>query len=250
MQNRRLRQFRGIGLLFGFTLVAFSQTTSFELTGVEGASMAGVYTSPYYATVGGQANVAVICDDYASESYLDESWTVYQTNLSSLVSGNTVVPPKWSSGYSEPTLGNLIAGGLNQATAYTVAAYLATEIVDATPGSQNQEDLSFAMWALFDGGTAFSGLSGSDLTGAEQDLMTAETQVSTLGLTTSSYSDVVIYSYDAAAGLPTGCGGTCPPPPQEFITVMPEPSSPGLLGLDLLGVAGLILLARRRLAHR
>jgi hypothetical protein len=227
-----------------------SADTSFTLTNVEGASLGGVYTSPYYATVGGTTGVAVICDDFASESYLGETWGTVATNLSSLPTSTTlpsgVKVPLWSSGYSEMLSGStytLTAGGLSQATAYTVAAYLGTEILNAAAGSQNQQDLSFAMWTLFDGNTPLTYLSGTDLTGAEGDLLSAENAVKLDGLTPSAYSNVTIYSYDGL-GVTCAAGTTCAPPPQEFIAIStPEPSTILLL---ILGMGGLLFLGRKQ----
>jgi len=206
----------------------------------------------------------VICDDFASESYLNESWTAYATNLSTIPSSLL----RWSNGYQK--VNNAWVDTLSQSTAYTVAAYLATEILNlnSTPHETQaqllqQEQLSYAMWGLFDGGSStgpFVGgfLNSTDLQAAEGDLTDAETQVAALGLTTANYANVTIFTYDSSAGLPTGCGSTCPPPPQEFITVnappfqttgatVDEPSSPAVLALDLLAVVGLMVGFRRRI---
>jgi hypothetical protein len=246
----------------------FAQTTTLTMlgdpNGVEGPVMGGVYTSPYYATVGSNPSpVAVICDDFIDETYFSESWTAYVSSLSNLPSS----PPQYSSG---------MVGGdlLNQSQAYTVAAYLAAEILQTnqstSSGQEAAGDLSYALWGLFDpavftdqnnglGGSctlSFGCLSSGDLTAAENDLAGALTAVNTMNLNPSDFdakmgvAGVTIYTYDASAGLPTGCSGTCPPPPQEFISVnMAEPPSPALLGADLLALAGFLIFARRRLAR-
>ncbi len=246
------------------TLVA-QTTTNFNLVAVEGATMGGVYTSPYYATVGGSSSqIAVICDDFVDNSFIPESWTAYVTPLSSLPSS----PP--TPQYSGGTVGTTT---LTQTQAYTVAAYLAVEILQqnqSTPSGQEAAgDLSYAMWALFQpnvftdqnngsGGscTLPSGegcLSATDFNTAKNDLSKAFDAVQAAGLNPGNFdslegvSSVTIYSYDTGAL----CGGQpCATiPPQEFIAVnMAEPPSPALLAFDLLAVAGLMLLARRRLA--
>jgi hypothetical protein len=242
--------------------LAAQTTTSFNLVGVEGAAMGGVYTSPYYATVGSSSSqIAVICDDFYDNSFVPESWTAYVTSLSSLPSSPPT--PQYTSG----TVGSTT---LTQTQAYTVAAYLAVEILQqnqATPSGQEAAgDLSYAMWALFNpyvlteqNGTTCSLPSGegclslTDYNAAKTDLSNAFAAVQAAGLNPGNFdsaegvSSVTIYSYDTGAL----CGGSpCATiPPQEFIAVnMAEPPSPALLAFDLLAVAGLMLLARRRLA--
>lgn len=165
---------------------------------------------------------------------------------------------------------------LTQEQAYTAAAYLSVEILrqnqNTSAGVTAAEDLSFAQWALFDPAVfadQTNGLGGSctleygcmdatDLGIAEADLNAAVALVTgtTPTLTSTNFdeeankllgSDVLsvnILTYDKN-GLPL-CGG-CTVSPQEFIQVtMPEPSTSSLLWVDLLGVAGLVLFARRR----
>ena len=48
--------------------------TSITLTGAGNNPVDGIYVGPYYATVNGVANTPVICDDFADEVYLNESW--------------------------------------------------------------------------------------------------------------------------------------------------------------------------------
>jgi len=252
MQNRILKPFWVIAAVVCCAASVYAQpTTTLKLTGdVSGPVLGGVYTSPYYGTVGGtETNVPIICDDFSSETFFNESWTVYQTNLSSVPSSLL----RWNSGYSWNG-SHWVAGGLDQSTAYTVAGYLATSIMNAGSGTPLQEDLSYALWGLFDAGDAagpFQGgfISNSDLASAQQLLRDAETAVQTQNLHPGNYANVTIYSYDSNAGPPTGCGSTCPPPPQEFLRVsMAEPSYPAVLVIDLLAVVGLMVFFRRRMA--
>lgn len=225
---------------------------TFNLTGVgSGANLAGVYTSPYSGNINGGATIPVICDDFADESFVPETWTAYQTSMSSLISGMSGTPDTYLKWLNTP--GSTItvdSQTLNQAQAYAVAAVLAVDIVTATTGSQAQKDYSYALWGLFDPTDSFNQLSGlPDQANAENDLKSAVTFWASSANATQVAADVAattIYSYDPVA-LPTGCGGTCPPPPQEFLWVnMDEPRSPVLLGIDFLGLAGLVLFARRR----
>jgi hypothetical protein len=250
MQNRLAEPLRAFGILICFAAGAFSQTSYFQLTGVQGATLpiGGVYTSPYYATVGTTTNVAVICDDFADDTYLNESWTAFTTDLSQVGASSVL---KWGNGGGAASIGL----GLGRDEAYTVAAYLSQQILSAVGGSKNQQDLSYALWGLFDV-DAFTYLTnnglGPDRTAALTAISTAITYVVTHGLNTGNFSaqtgaNVTIYSYDTGAM----CGaGHCPTePPQEFIRVsMPEPSYLTMLGVDLLTMVGLIVTFRRRIA--
>jgi len=278
--------------LAGVQLATAQTTTTITMGGdpggVQGPVMGGVYTSPYYATVGTSANVPIICDDFVDNTYFSESWTAYVTSLASVPttltlpttgpdydassgwsSSSTGGPLEWGGGFAAMSGAAPASTPLTQNQAYTVAAYLAAEIVEtnqsAPGGAEKAGDLSYAMWALFDPAvflengspcTLPSGegcLSSPDLAAAESDLVTAYQMVTSQGLTAQNFvsnnklniSSVTIYTYDSQPGVAPCTGATCPP--QEFISVsMPEPSMASLLGVDLLGVAGLVLFAHRR----
>lgn len=241
-----------LALLAGSSLAA-PPTTTFDLTGVgTGSVLAGVYTSPYSGSVTGPAGttIPVICDDFADDSYVPEQWTAYVTSLSSLTSGTPDTYLKW---LNTPGSTITVDGDvLNQASAYTVAAVLAIDILTST--GEAQEDYSYAMWELFDAPAAFAQLTAygdtSDEATANNDLNAAVTNVETNGLTPADYTNVTIYSFDSAAGAPTCNGGPCPnSPPQEFITVnMDEASALPELALYLvLCAGGLFFIGRRRI---
>src|ERR1700733_12553481 len=139
---------------------------TFNLTNVEGESLAGVYTSPYIGNVNGGATIPVICDDFSDNSYLPESCSAYETTLSTVI---TSTPPslsylKWNGANSQGSVDGSAGWDLTQAEAYTVAATLTLEILQLNdPGNptypaigadpseaQKQIDLSFALWELFD----------------------------------------------------------------------------------------------------
>jgi hypothetical protein len=86
----------------------------------------------------------------------------------------------------------------------------------------------------------------SALSSATSELNMAVRYISTNAAQAQADLDAAtIYSYETGT---SSCSGVpCPTAqPQEFITVnMAEPPSPALLGMDLLGLAGLILIARR-----
>jgi hypothetical protein len=261
-------------------LTATPSTTTFTLLNAgSGANLAGVYTSPYNGTVSSSSpTIPVICDDFSDESYVPETWTAYVTSLSSINSGTADTSVlRW-----QPSTINTLYGttpGLSQAQAYDAAAILAIDILTtniSTPaGLQTQEDLSYALWGLFDpcgngtngtpptsclGPTGTPALTGdlgafgqletyssgtSDLSNAESYLSAAIATATSPGISSDlSNYNVTIYSYD------TGASGSCSPScgqPQEFIAVsMAEAPGPAILGVDLLGLAGLVLIARRR----
>ena len=297
------------------TTIVTSCVTTFNLTDVEGESLAGVYTSPYWGNVGGAAGstatIPVICDDFSDNSYIPESWTTNVTTLATIDSSSSPLSYlKWnmanSGSVATSTSGDPItvnstsyAGwNLTQSQAYTVAAILTLEILQQNNPSdptspinnnpdpsapQQQKDLSFALWELFDP-TAAAGAVGAnanwgtnsdsvltwgslpvgDLVNATNDLETAiyDTNQSVL----NGYS-VTIYSYNGppvGSGLnptcPNSSGSVCPSaPPQEFITLstggpnyvnhsVPEPSSLAALGgYFLFGGGSLVVWGRRRL---
>lgn len=250
MRNCISRLLWGVGILvcFATSVLATPQTTNITLTGVAGPSLGGVYTSPYLGTVGTETNVAIICDDFVSDTFFNESWTAYVTNLSTIPSSLL----RWDGGYGWN--GSAWTKSLDQSTAYTTAALLATQILQAQDTTL-QKDLSYALWGLFDAGDPNGPFLGSfiqgtaDLTNAQQLLRDAESTVQNQHLGLSNYSNVTIYSYDSAAGAPTCPNNNCPPPPQEFLRVsMAEPSYPTVLAVDLLAVVGLIVVLRRRVA--
>jgi hypothetical protein len=236
---------------------------------VQGPVMGGVYTSPYYATINsGTSAVPIICDDFSDESYLPETWTAYDTSLSQIPvtnpPNNTTV--KWTDG-TVPG----VATPLTQSQAYTTAAYLAVEILETNQstaaGAEAAGDLSYAMWGLFTP-VVFTGQNGTtcsladgigclsltDYDAAEADLQNAWNAVRSQGLTTANFvssvanvQSVTIYTYVPG----TSCGGaSCPPGPQEFISVTtPEVSTPVLMAVDLLGFMALLGFLRKRMAR-
>jgi len=256
---------------------ASAQTANLYLNGVgSGTVLAGVYTSPYSAvitpgstTIGTGPTVQAICDDFYDDSYIDEDWNTKVTTLSALSSGpgpNTTV--KWGQSGSVSVNDMLYGGTLNdtltQVQAYDVAALLSISILGSTPaGDQQQQDLSYALWALFDTSQSLTQLSSvptdktnamNYLNTAVQEVVNGEVGTTPLSAYLSNYN-VTIYSYSGvpvgSTGLPTTCpGGSCDPPPQEMITVtsMSEPPALGVFAVYfLLGGACLLFFGRRRI---
>ena len=231
-------------------LFAAPPTVTFNLTSIgSGANLGGVYTSPYAGNINGGPTVPVICDDFADDSYVPETWTAYMTSLSSILAG-TATNLKWAQGWNGT--GNAAAPtyALSQADAYATAAILAINIL--TSSGLTQEEYSYAMWELFDPTAASAALPSMYQSTVAGFIKTAVSEAT--GGNLNAYlggATVTIYSYDTGAMCGPKLDQPCVNiPPQEFVTVsMAEPPSPTMLGLDLLAVAGLIFISRRRSAR-
>jgi hypothetical protein len=244
----------GVVILFGSS--AFAQTVTMELTGPPpGPSLGGVYISPYTALIGpaGQTkatitgvDTTVICDDFTTDVSIETPpWQAVATNLSS-IQGESSASTNLKFDQTDAA---------RQQVDYTVAAYLATEILQAQAQGDvtTQGELSFALWGLFDinpaGPLGGTWITGQTLAHAQNDLQSAVNYVQTNNLTPGSFANVTVYT-------PCGTNGICQTPPdqtrsQEYIVVkMPEPSSPALLALYFVAMPVLALVFRRRLKAR
>ncbi|HEX4002738.1 MAG TPA: PEP-CTERM sorting domain-containing protein [Candidatus Acidoferrales bacterium] len=219
-----------LAVLLGMAISALPAhaDTLMTLTGVgNGNSLDGVYTGPYTGTVGGVANTPVICDDFADESYIGESWSATVSTVASLA-GNV----KWGS-------------ETNAQQNYEIAAWLAETLVSTT-NATSAEDISYAIWLVLDPTDVQNYLTSSDpgtLSAAEGWINTAENAITSQDLTAASFANVLVYT--PVPGTATDCnGGPCPAnSPQEFLVVTPEPSSILMLLIGLIAIVGL---ARRR----
>jgi hypothetical protein len=281
--QRRLASLTLLGAAFVVTAaIGFAQsappTTTFDLTGIQGVqgeqgySLAGVYTSPYLAEIGGSSvGTNVICDDFWDESFIPEEWNAYVTQLSQVPTGNDTLDnvPSAAAGddttlkWSGATVTNPSSSSqtltLNQQQAYEVAALLSIDILDVSPMGVGAAIDSYALWGLFDpygdGNSSDLGAFGTlanasltaDLSQAETILWNAAETVENEGAAALNGATATIYSF--ASCISSVC--TTSGPPQEFIVVnMPEPSSIAILGADLLAVAALAFFLRRRMVRR
>lgn len=207
------------------TIGAFAQV-KMQLTGVgQGNVMAGVYTSPYAGTVDGTPTT-IICDDFADDSFLNESWLANVSTVASL--GVT----KWGSNQQQ----------------YDAAAALSIQLLGTSNATQ-MGYISYAIWDIFDNSGVQSWLGSSNpiYTTAYNMAQTALSQTYAAG----SFSNVFVYT--AIPGTATGCGGApCPVnSPQEFLVVRTaEPSAQALFAVYLSSLVGLIFLFRKRVASR
>ena len=203
--------------LLCFAPCAFADSPSLTLTGAGNNVMDNVYVGPYYATVNGVANTAVICDDFADDSVIGHSWNYTANNFS--------------------TLGNALWG--NQLANYEGAAWLTVQMLSLNGNSNNATQvgyLSYAIWSLFDK-AALNGLNSTQLAGVDAWLAKIPHN-----LTPSQFANFIILT-------PNGCTpGTCPG--QEFLEMtMPEGGSAAMY-LVFAGLAcfGAMRFRRRRTA--
>jgi hypothetical protein len=259
------RAWRLSAALICFAPGAFAQIYSMELTAPPpGPSMGGVYISPYTALIGapGQTvpvitgtSTPVICDDFTTEVSVNTApWQALKTNLSALTGETT---PDNNLKFDQ---GSGLATAQQQIFDYTVAAYLAIQIMQAQALGQTtkQGQLSFALWGLFDptppdptgplSGAWITGTTpGTNLFEAKKDLQDAKNAV-TAGGGTPDFIASLGYSVDIYTPTPIANQGAS----QEYLTVvaMPEPSSWAILGFDLLATIGLLRFVVRRRAAR
>jgi PEP-CTERM motif len=193
--------------------VAKADTVSLTLTGVSGGVQGDVYTSPYLATVGGNTNVAIICDDFTHDVFMNETWTANVSSFADLSGARF-----WK--------------GTQAATVpfYDEAAFLTDKYI--LSGSSQSGDASFAVWAIFSPSQTI-GAHGWD-SGAATLLAEAKGQTFASG----AYSDYQVLTPSDPSPTPP-----YPTSAQEFLVRTPEPST---LPLLCAGLIALVMIARRR----
>jgi len=216
-----------------FASASSATVASLTLTGVNPTyhSLNGVYTDPYQATING-VSTTVICDDWADDSYIGESWTANVINLASAgASIGTAAQVKWNAGSQTQSL-------------YNEVAWLSTEMLDIGDAT-TQADLSFAIWELTCKATATVG-SNCSTANLPNDGGAASWITAAANHSSGDYSNFLIYTPVVGSKITCGTGDCATTPPQEFIVRVSEPSVAAMLSGDLLGLLGLVFIFRRR----
>ena len=235
--------------------VAWADDTLTVQNTAAGAIMGGVYTSPYGITVNGTPTL-LICDDFETDISLGYSWSANPTTLAQ-ISSTAVSGLKFA---GSPA----ILAGTTAAEDYATAAVLAAELMTlpnfGTPAENTETagELSYAIWSVFDnslynslnstGSTGYGSLTPTEVAAVDADVLNAQNLVA--GATAGGTTNLNNISIDGQSILSLTVYTPSPlSASQEFLTVnVAEPPSPLLLATDLLALAGLIVLARRRLA--
>jgi hypothetical protein len=199
---------------------ALAVTTTLTLTGTYNDlySYNNVLAGPYQFTVGSTSGVALICDTYQNEIYMNETWTANVIQGNAVTSTNTLLP-----------IGT---------QAYDEIFWL-VEQMNATTNQSTIQDIQYAIWTIGDPGSTPPVGTDTDMIWVNGKLVNAVTywlSQAAADWSTVDAADFVVY-VPVAGSQPKGDGM-----PQEFIEYVPEPSSLLFLGISLLMIAGAVSL--------
>lgn len=192
-------------------------SSTLTLTNPGSNVMGGVYVGPYTftATSGGQqSQVLLVCDDFTDDVFTGESWQAVTSTI--------------------PSLTNAQFAGLSQ---YEQVAYLTQQMFANINNPQAVADIQWAIWDIFDPGISSNDPFGT-ISAADQNNIAGWLAAAQTNAANGDYADVLVF---------TPLAGTQPPqfgPPQEYVTVTPEPGTLALFGIGLVTFG---VIARRKL---
>jgi hypothetical protein len=284
----RIRGAKGLWLalaigFFGTSAMFGQPTVGFGITGpgANSYNLAGVYTDPYQGCLGctssnpGTALPQIFCDDFTDDVTPPEYWTAYETSLSAFNGSNvssvyysrtvtqgtvfSALPNNLLTGAANTAWNTLATTGVSQTTAYIAAVILAAQSITAgntltgTARETAQNDLSFALWGIFDPtllDDASSSHAGQYGTMPSTDLTNAQTELENALVAASPYTSGAQFTLNTGISATIYSASSWPSSntrPQEFITVsMAEAPTPAVLVSYLLGIAVMGLIYRRR----
>jgi hypothetical protein len=215
--------------------LAWAGSQTFQLTSPgNNIVLDGIYMSPYTALIGG-VPTTVICDDFADEVALNETW---QTTMSTVASLAPNV--RWA---TDPAV-----SGYNEQQSYNEAAWLAGQLLGSSDPTQMGQ-ISYAIWAVFDPTGVSNWLNG--VTSPYNDPTTYSAVFGSGGLlaqaasqsySAGQFSNISVYT---PTGAPPGYSM-----PQEFLVRTPEASALTILGSDFACLGLFVVFFRRRLAAK
>jgi hypothetical protein len=210
---------RALKAAFGFAILiaapaVFAQQYTMDLTSAGNGTVAeGVYVSPYVGTISGNGlnySGFVICDDFYTESYLNQPWTATMSNAGAL------------NGTQKFSFGNAWETQL----AYNAAGWLANGLLQNLNNSTAQTNYAFAIWNIFDG----------QLMNPDGGSLTLEMQAFQAALAGYTASNVSVFTPNPVNAS------------QEFLVVRsaPEMSAAGAASAVTLLLGAVLILRGRR----
>jgi hypothetical protein len=231
----RVKMLVGLGLT-AVASISSAQTYNMDLTSAGNGTVAdGVYVSPYVGTVSGPGvnySGYLICDDFNTESYLNQPWVATLSNAGAL---------NGSQKFGNQTPGYTITFDGQTYTiqqAYNAAGWLANGLLGNLNNSTTQTNYAFAIWDLFDG-------QSTDPDGGAQVLEAAALAAAS-GTNPYVATNVSIFTPYQSLSNPTAYPNLNAS--QEFLMVRPAPEmdATAATGAITLLLGGVLVLRGRR----